>query len=779
MKNWKISKLRIQGFKAFPKAFFDFEASSLLTLEGPNGYGKTSVFDAIELLLTGNISRISDLYDVVMTAQKKLYKDNLYWNTKAGEKDLEIRVELIDVDTGAKEYFIRIAAIADLKKAANNKPDYFDLFKLYKLDDFDQMPKGTPLVTNIFDNYLGENFCNNYSMLNYLQQGQNSFIFSRRITDRKKSLELLLKTREAKEQIDACKRLELKIGQSCSAEELGAINGLQQKISALSNVNLNQQQLEKYQKISSTDPAPNWDAVDPYPELNEGDYKSHASTLEILSQALSQKDEIKVLLGNAQIENYISKNSEIFELALKIGKHIWAYDELNNQSQKLNSLKKAKTTLAKAPVTIAVDDLSHISDAGIVLDEGVEVLIKERDILAKQLSGKNSEIVELNRVRLLLAESHKISVGADDPHCVLCGYDWKTIDGLKLAIDTTTDKFDAEIGSLAKQVKELHDAISSKLDPIKIVIAKHIQDIEGVYQKPLHDVLVKNSARFEQIRALNETLAARSIEYSGEFTVDAEELAARKANLEAQLRAHKRAEGAPPPEGWLEVIKDTFSKIDDFYSLAAEILERKRAYLLLKHREKQSATLTVYRDELKKKTDIYNAALAAKAKVSRLKAALTEEEKDYAARTISNIELIFHIYSGRLIQNYQRGLGLFIDDGDGKQLQFCTAERSEHDATLSMSSGQLSALSLSFFLSLNRVYSENAFVLIDDPAQSLDEINIASLTDLLRCELKDRQLIISSHEDDIAGYMRYRFNKAGLSQKLFHMQSHTEVTANA
>ena len=152
--------------------------------------------------------------------------------------------------------------------------------------------------------------------------------------------------------------------------------------------------------------------------------------------------------------------------------------------------------------------------------------------------------------------------------------------------------------------------------------------------------------------------------------------------------------------------------------------------------------------------------------------AYIETERDYSSRIIANIELIFHIYSGRLIQNYQRGLGLFIDYAEGQQIRFCTAESSDHDATLAMSSGQLAALSLAFFLSLNRVYSENSLVLIDDPVQSLDEINIASLTDLLRCELKDRQLIISSHEDDISRYMRYRFERAGLSQVSIHMQSH-------
>lgn len=94
-----------------------------------------------------------------------------------------------------------------------------------------------------------------------------------------------------------------------------------------------------------------------------------------------------------------------------------------------------------------------------------------------------------------------------------------------------------------------------------------------------------------------------------------------------------------------------------------------------------------------------------------------------------------------------------------------------------MSSGQLSALSLSFFLSLHKVYAKAPFILIDDPAQSLDEINIASLSDLLRCELKNRQLILSSHEDSIASYLRFRFKRAGLRQKSINMQTHVNTTS--
>ncbi|HAW3621367.1 TPA: purine NTPase, partial [Escherichia coli] len=69
-----------------------------------------------------------------------------------------------------------------------------------------------------------------------------------------------------------------------------------------------------------------------------------------------------------------------------------------------------------------------------------------------------------------------------------------------------------------------------------------------------------------------------------------------------------------------------------------------------------------------------------------------------------------------------------------------------------------------------KVYARVPLILIDDPSQSLDEVNVASLTDLLRCELKHCQLIVSSHEEDISSYMRYRFTRAGLSTISLNMQ---------
>ena len=46
----KIKKIEIHNFKVFQNIIIDFESSDLIVFDGPNGFGKTSIYDAIELL---------------------------------------------------------------------------------------------------------------------------------------------------------------------------------------------------------------------------------------------------------------------------------------------------------------------------------------------------------------------------------------------------------------------------------------------------------------------------------------------------------------------------------------------------------------------------------------------------------------------------------------------------------------------------------------------------------------------------------------------------------
>lgn len=57
---YRLEKLVMHNFKLFAHAEIDMESMNLVMLDGPNGYGKTSTFDALEYLFTGNVRRVSE-----------------------------------------------------------------------------------------------------------------------------------------------------------------------------------------------------------------------------------------------------------------------------------------------------------------------------------------------------------------------------------------------------------------------------------------------------------------------------------------------------------------------------------------------------------------------------------------------------------------------------------------------------------------------------------------------------------------------------------------------
>ena len=55
-----IKRIYVENYKLFDSKEINFTGNLLSVFDGPNGYGKTSTFDAIEFLITGTISRIYD-----------------------------------------------------------------------------------------------------------------------------------------------------------------------------------------------------------------------------------------------------------------------------------------------------------------------------------------------------------------------------------------------------------------------------------------------------------------------------------------------------------------------------------------------------------------------------------------------------------------------------------------------------------------------------------------------------------------------------------------------
>lgn len=72
----RISRIRMQNFRCFKDTIIDFKNSSFVLLTAPNGCGKTSVIDAIEWVLTGNIKRLQQPYKFRSTNKIERNKNN-------------------------------------------------------------------------------------------------------------------------------------------------------------------------------------------------------------------------------------------------------------------------------------------------------------------------------------------------------------------------------------------------------------------------------------------------------------------------------------------------------------------------------------------------------------------------------------------------------------------------------------------------------------------------------------------------------------------------------
>ena len=89
----EIKKIYLENYKLFTLKEIEF-SEYLSVFDGPNGYGKTSIFDAIEFLITGTISRIKES-DVI--AGNVSYSQNCLANDS--KQDIRLKAEFVDVNS--------------------------------------------------------------------------------------------------------------------------------------------------------------------------------------------------------------------------------------------------------------------------------------------------------------------------------------------------------------------------------------------------------------------------------------------------------------------------------------------------------------------------------------------------------------------------------------------------------------------------------------------------------------------------------------------------------
>ncbi|MDF2873537.1 MAG: hypothetical protein K0R22_220, partial [Sporomusa sp.] len=155
-----------------------------------------------------------------------------------------------------------------------------------------------------------------------------------------------------------------------------------------------------------------------------------------------------------------------------------------------------------------------------------------------------------------------------------------------------------------------------------------------------------------------------------------------------------------------------------------------------------------------------------------LKSLYNDAIDEYKNLVLKKLRVPLLIYTGKILQDYQNGLGVFINQDE---MRFVSNGDAKHDILNTFSSGQLSGFVLSFLFAMNKryiaeEYDDIGFILIDDPVQTMDDINIASFIEVLRNDFPNKQIILSTHETDKENYILYKFLKYNLKGQSFNVK---------
>lgn len=222
--------------------------------------------------------------------------------------------------------------------------------------------------------------------------------------------------------------------------------------------------------------------------------------------------------------------------------------------------------------------------------------------------------------------------------------------------------------------------------------------------------------------------------------------------------------------GFDKIYKEYFSNNAGLDSVTIEKLKNKAKYV----ENQYYASFDQVRQKLDLMKQQYIKLEPLQSQMKTYHTALKKSIDSYQKLVIKQIEIPFFLYCSRLLQSYQGGQGVLIDSKDSK-IRF-TAPGGEHDILYTMSSGQLSAVLLAFSLVLNKIYSGNKFrtLFIDDPIQCMDDINMISFVELLRREFSDSQIVLSTHEDTFANYIKYKFSKYNMRSQSITLKTDSQ-----
>lgn len=791
MSKYKISKIYIENFKLIDRAFIDVNNEDLVVLDGPNGFGKTTIFDAIELIVTGKVSRIEN-YNKQLGFNKLLF-------SKDDNKDTIVKIEFKSKDnviTFIKWYTPDV----ELQKL-DRKPDNWSLLKTYQMNDFNApLDNAKKIKQKAIYEILGINadLERLYKLYYYIQQEENTYFLKQSGKKRMENINHLFDTKKEQEEQEKIADVRKKL--------------MEEKKKIVTEKTESKSKIQKYSGMSSQEETnevsyiplldsiveKEWDKKDLKVESKDQRDKYIADLLD-LEDFVANYTEFKKALFNKGL-GQIAKNKKLLKNTMIASHFLDEFQQLEKSYERATMLNRIQKELNS---NTFLKNINKINFKKIKEETRYEFdLVEIEEAINSIISQKNSAsdlskiVKQLNDTRNQLLEHYKGVLEETEESqgvCPFCGYNWDSFENLLKEVEAKRESFlnyyDAATQLVEEKVEKLYEKhIHQIIKWINNELENEQLNINKDFISQLKDAVLDK----KKIEGLNDWCTTYQIDYSSflnkEFNKPVEDIENKIKLFSAFLLNHRKETA----EGYSELdkkftkfehlFKDTFKESEDLVKkINVDLINRKMKYINYVFYNNNTKKLEKENSKLKK-LELINETLEKKIiELKKIHDIYDSEIKKHWNTIMKDIEIPFYIYSGKIIQEYQKGLGLFIEEsssGEAKNIKFVADNQYDHDAIHYLSSGQLSALVISFTLALNKVYGNQSLdlILIDDPVQTMDEINMASLTELLRNEFSNKQIIISTHEEDVSRFLRYKFKKYGLNTMKFNVKEDLFVT---
>ncbi|TGN22545.1 AAA family ATPase [Empedobacter tilapiae] len=782
----KIDKIYIENFKGIKdKVIFDFKNTdhNINVLSGPNGFGKTTIFEVIEICLTSNFNRIEQFENVQQHRSNR--KKPFFQNTD--NKDVVIKLCLYNTET--KEYSVIIKYYDDVNspkkknKGKNFIPvDSKNIFSTYystNIDDFENndfshlVPVEQEYINQLIYGVGTEiDLSSVYYLFNYIQQEDNIYFLRQKEEDKGQSLSFLFNISKEEEEKNKITKVENQL----STQK----RSLNQEIELIESSLSDNEYLVYERLFDQKDYDFDKEVVFDEDSIEEAKIK-YGSFIDILNNLINLKQNFSVdeydksikykfinerILGHNNLLNaFLFKNVYTPDLNTKLTTH---NSEINYANRYLNL--KPNELIDKVYFDLFINDEVKYEEYK-VLEQAIIKLNEDLGTIGKLLADFNAERDLLNEHYNNVIESDHIS----NTNCPLCNSRFTSYEELQIAITAKTDlikEFDKsrleDKAKLEEELKKYHESIKEKVrlflkDNFKYDesilgilreqesyltnIETYVMKIEGLNTESFNDLLFKEVPHlFEELEPKREALKKYITENILELFKFQEELITDKI-----------------------LYTEYFNYKEKFENTSIEQFESKKAYIKNELNKVSSVRLNFLKNR-------FSAVEILLSKIEPVKTSLSDIIKEHKREMIEKIKIPFYVYSGKILQSYQQGLGIFIDintTGLSNFVTFKTGNSSDHDIVYHLSSGQMAVVSLAFCLSLNKVYNTNQhfkFLSIDDPVQTMDDLNVHTFIELVRNEFQDYQMIMSTHDDFTSRYMKYKFDKFNLKTQILNVQ---------